>query len=54
MCKTPKDKEDLNQTYLVIQWLGLGVFTVLALGSIPGRGTKITQAAWRGQKKKEK
>ena len=26
---------------LVVQWLGLGVFTAMDLGSIPGRGTKI-------------
>ena len=26
---------------LVVQWLGLGVFTAVGLDSIPGRGTKI-------------
>ena len=38
-----------------VQWLGLGTFMAGALGSIPGRGTKILQATWlRGQKKKKK
>ena len=30
--------------FLVVQWLGLHVFTTEGLGSIPGRGTKIPQA----------
>ena len=30
---------------LVIQWLGLCAFTVEGLGSVPGQGTKIPQAA---------
>ena len=38
----------------MVQWLGLGTFTAMALGSNPSRGTKISQAAWHGQKKKEK
>ena len=33
---------------------GLGAFTAGGMGSIPGRGTKIPQATWRGQKKKKK
>ena len=37
----------------MVQWLGLGPFTVVAQGSIPGQGTKILQDAWRGQKKKK-
>ena len=36
----------------MIQWLGLGAFTAEGPGSIPGQGTKIPQATWRGQKKK--
>ena len=39
---------------LAVQWLGLGAFMARGLGSIPGEGTKILQAAWQGQKKKEK
>ena len=35
---------------MVVQWLGLHASTARDLGSIPGRGTKIPQAAWRGQK----
>ena len=37
---------------LVIQWLGLSALTARGLGSVPGQGTKIPQAAWRGQNKK--
>ena len=39
---------------LAIQWLGLGTFTAEGLGSIPGGGTKISQAMWSSKKKKEK
>ena len=37
--------------FLAVQWLGLGAFTARGPGSIPGRGTKILQAAWCGQNK---
>ena len=37
---------------LAVQWLGLGVFTTVGLGSIPGRGTKTLQAAQCDQKKR--
>ena len=33
---------------LVVQWLGLGALTAGTRGSIPGRGTKIPQAARHG------
>ena len=33
---------------LVVQCLGLSAFTVLAPGSIPGRGTKILEAEQHG------
>ena len=39
---------------LVVHWLGLGAFTALGPGSIPGRGTRILQASQCGQKKKSK
>ena len=39
---------------LVVHPLGLVTFTAEAWGSIPGLGTKISQAMWRGQKKKKK
>ena len=39
---------------LAVQWLGLSTFTAKGTGSIPGRGTKIPQAAWCGHKKKKK
>ena len=37
----------------MVQWLGLGTFTAIDLGSNPSWGTKISQVAWHGQKKKE-
>ena len=42
--------------FLSSQWLGLGAFTEEAWvqGSIPDLGTKIPQAAWHGQKEKER
>ena len=39
---------------MVVQWLGLHAFTAEDAGSIPGRGTKIPQAAQCGQKKRIK
>ena len=36
---------------LEVQWLGLHTFTAEGRGSIPGRGTKISQAMQRNQKK---
>ena len=39
---------------LAVQWLGLGVLTAQGQGSIPGLGTKISQAARRSQKRKKK
>ena len=35
------------------QWLRLGASTAGGTGSIPGRGTKIPQAARCGQRKKK-
>ena len=37
----------------MVQWLGLGAFTAVVLGSVPGRGTKILQAMRRSQKTKK-
>ena len=37
----------------MVQWLGLCAFRAEVLGSIPGRRTKIPQAAWHGQRKKK-
>ena len=36
-------------TSLAVQWLRLRTSKAGAVGSIPGRGTKISHAAWRGQ-----
>ena len=38
----------------MVQWLGLHAFTAKGKGSIPGWGTKISQAAWCGQKERKK
>ena len=37
----------------MVQWLRLLTPNAGGMGSIPGRGTKILHAAWRGQKKKK-
>ena len=37
-------------TCLAVQWLRLHASTAGGTGSIPGQGTKIPHAAWRGQK----
>lgn len=37
----------------MVQWLGLGAFTAMGLGSIPGRGTKILQASQGSWEKKK-
>ena len=42
-------KERLGNS-LVVQWLGLRTFTAKVVGSIPGQGTKIPQAARCNQK----
>ena len=51
-------KEGLNflasENSLEVQWLELCALTTEGVGSIPGQGTKIPQAAWPGQKKKKK
>ena len=39
---------------LAVQRLGLGAFTAVSPGLIPGWGTKIPKAAQRSQKKKKK
>ena len=39
---------------LMVQQLKLCTFSADGLGSIPGGGTKIPQANWQGQKKREK
>ena len=41
-------------TSLAVQWLGLCASTAGVMGSIPGRRTKISEAARRSQKKKKK
>ena len=39
--------------FLAVHWLRLHASNAGAAGSIPGWGTKIPHAAWRGQKTKE-
>ena len=38
----------------MVQWLGLHSVTTEGAGSISDQGTKIPQAAWHGQKNKNK
>ena len=46
------NKEQIWGSSLVVWWLGFSAFTAMALGSIPGRGTKIQQDMQYCQKKK--
>ena len=41
-------------TSLVVQWVRLHASSTGGVGSIPGRGIKIRQALWHGQKMKKK
>ena len=43
-----------GEDFLAVQWLRVGAFTAVGLGSIPGQGAKIPQAVRYGQKKKKK
>ena len=36
------------RNFLEVKWLGLCTFIAQGMGSIPGQGTKILQAVWRG------
>ena len=38
----------------MVQWLGFHALTAERLGLISGQGTRIPQAMWSSQKKKEK
>ena len=45
----------INQgTSPATQWLRLHASAAVILGSIPGQGTMIQHATWRGQKVKKK
>ena len=48
------EKKVRNENSLEAQWLGLHAFTSVGLDWIPGRETKIPQAAPRRPKEKEK
>ena len=47
-------KELSFRNSVVVQWLGPCASTAGGMGSIPGQGTKIPQAAWCGQRKKKR
>ena len=47
-------KKLIQGNSLVVQRLGLGVFTAMSLRSIPNLGTKTQQATRRGQKQKRR
>ena len=53
--KLPASAHDRREKKLkmAVQWLRLHVSNTRGTGSIPGRGTKILQAAWYGQKRKK-
>ena len=50
----PGNKNSQAETSLVVQWLRLWASNPGVVGSIPGQGIKIPQAAWGGQKKRKK
>ena len=41
-------------TSLIVQLLGLGAFTAMALGSVPSQGTKLFHVMWPKRKKEKK
>ena len=43
----------ITWTTLAVQWLRLCTSSAGGVGSIPCRGTRIPDATWHGQKKKE-
>ena len=47
-------KKTCKGNSLAVQWLGLRALTAEDPGSIPGQGTKLPQAARRGQKIKKR
>ena len=42
----PNEKPAYVRNSLEVQWLGLGTFTSMGLGLIPGWGTKILKVKW--------
>ena len=42
-------KKKKKGTSLAVQWLDFHTSTAGGMGPIPGQGTEILQAAWRGQ-----
>ena len=50
-CKNPQTKTNWDGNSLVVQWLGLGALTAKGASSVPGQGTKISQAEQLSQKK---
>ena len=49
-----QNRKYTEESFLLVQWLGLGAFTAVAPGSISGWETKILRAVQRDQKKKKK
>ena len=45
----PFEPSGKQRNSLVVQWLGLCIFTAEGLGSVPGQGNKIPQAMQCGQ-----
>ena len=44
-------KASVSRTSLAVQWLGLGTFTAVGPGSIPGQGTRSPDTMWPKNKK---
>ena len=49
-----QNRKSQSGNSLVVQWLGRCALTAEGPGSVPGRGTKISQAVWPSKKKKER
>ena len=49
-----QNRKYTEESFLLVQWLGLGAFTAVAPGSISGWENKILRAVQRDQKKKKK
>ena len=48
-----QNRKYTEESFLLVQWLGLGAFTAVAPGSISGWETEILRAVQQDQKKKK-
>lgn len=54
MCLEEENKIPQIGNSMVVQWIGLYIFTAKGLDLIPGWGTKILETAWHNQKRKKR